>query len=109
MVVPGCFDLLPRWYLKRGTALYRRAFTLAKAVPNAWLVVDGMGLRADFRIDGRPLGVHPYPYSRLEIETGPLDAGEHTLFAALDNRFDWGSAGSVPISPLFSGLLDFLR
>ena len=91
MVVPGCFDLLPRWYLKRGTALYRRTFTLEQAVPNAWLVVDGMGLRADFRIDGRPLGVHPYPYSRLEIETGPLDAGEHTLFAALDNRFDWST------------------
>ena len=91
MVVPGCFDLLPRWYLKRGTALYRRTFTLETSVPTAWLVVDGMGLRADFRIDGRPLGVHPYPYSRLEIETGPLDAGEHTIFAALDNRFDWAT------------------
>ena len=26
MAVPGCFDTLPKWYLKRGTALYRRAF-----------------------------------------------------------------------------------
>ena len=91
MVVPGCWDLLPKWYLKRGTALYRRTFTLEHAVPNAWLVVDGMGLRGDFRIDGRPLGVHPFPYLRLELETGPLDAGEHTLFAALDNRFDWST------------------
>ena len=91
MVVPGCWDLLPKWYLRRGTALYRRTFTLERAVPNAWLVVDGMGLRGDFRIDGRPLGVHPFPYLRLELETGPLDAGEHTLFAALDNRFDWST------------------
>ena len=89
MVVPGCWDTMPQWFLKRGTGLYRRTFSLAEPVENAWLVVDGMGLRGDFRIDGRPLGVHPYPYARLEIETGPLAAGEHTVFAALDNRFDW--------------------
>ena len=89
MSVPGCFDTMPKWYLKRGTALYRRRFTLDRAVPAAWLVVDGMGLRGDFRIDGRPLGVHPFPYARLELAAGPLEAGEHELFAALDNRFDW--------------------
>ena len=89
MVVPGCWDVMPQWFLKRGTGLYRRSFSLAEPVENAWLVVDGMGLRGDFRIDGRPLGVHPYPYARLEIETGPLEAGEHVVFAALDNRFDW--------------------
>lgn len=91
MVVPGCWDVLPQWLLKRGTALYRRSFTLPAPVENAWLVVEGMGLRGDFRIDGRPLGVHPFPYARLELETGPLAAGEHTLFAALDNRFDWAT------------------
>ena len=87
--VPGCYDMMPKWLCKRGTGLYRRTFTLEKAVPNAWLVVDGMGLTGHFRIDGRDLGTHPYPYARLEIETGPLAAGEHTVFAALDNRFDW--------------------
>ena len=89
MTVPGCWDTMPQWFLKRGTGLYRRTFTLAAPVANAWLVIDGMGLRGDFRIDGKSLGVHPYPYARLELETGPLAAGEHTLFAALDNRFDW--------------------
>ena len=89
MAVPGCFDVMPKWYMKRGTALYRRTFHLDKPVENAWLVVEGMGLRGDFRVDGRPLGVHPYPYARLELETGPLAAGEHEVFAALDNRFDW--------------------
>ena len=91
MVVPGCYDTMPQWLLKRGTGLYRRTFTLGRPVENAWLVVDGMGLRGRFEIDGRDLGVHPFPYSRLELETGPLAAGEHTLFAALDNRFDWAT------------------
>ena len=89
MTVPGCWDTMPQWFLKRGTGLYRRTFMLAAPVANAWLVIDGMGLRGDFRIDGKSLGVHPYPYAQLELETGPLAAGEHTLFAALDNRFDW--------------------
>ena len=91
MTVPGCWDTLPQWFLKRGTGLYRRTFSLAEPVENAWLVIDGMGLRGDFRIDGKSLGVHPCPYARLELETGPLAAGEHTLFAALDNRFDWAT------------------
>lgn len=91
MAVPGCFDTLPKWYLKRGTALYRRAFTLPAPVPNAWLVMDGMGLRGDFRIDGRPLGIRPFPYARLELETGPLAPGRHEVFAAIDNRFDWNT------------------
>lgn len=89
MSVPGCYDMMPQWLCRRGTGLYRRKFILEKAVSNAWIVVDGMGLTGHFRIDGRDLGTHPYPYARLEIETGPLAVGEHTLFAALDNRFDW--------------------
>ena len=89
IVVPGCYDMMPKWLCKRGSGLYRRTFQLEKAVENAWLVVDGMGLTAKFAIDGRDLGVHPYPYARLEIPTGPLAAGEHTLFAVVDNRFDW--------------------
>ena len=91
MTVPGCYDTMPRWFLKRGTGLYRRSFILDRPVDNAWLVVDGMGLRGHFEIDSRDLGIHPYPYARLELETGPLAAGAHILFAALDNRFDWAT------------------
>ena len=88
--VPGCYDMLPKWLCRRGTGLYRRTFTLEKAVENAWLVVDGMGLRAKFAIDGRFFGgVQPYPWARLEIPTGPLAAGEHSIFAALDNVLEW--------------------
>ena len=92
MSVPGCWDMLPKWLCKRGTGLYRRTFTLAEPVENAWIVVDGMGLRAQFAVDGKPVGgVLPFPWGRLEVPTGPLAAGSHTLFAALDNVLDWST------------------
>ena len=92
MSVPGCWDMLPKWLCKRGTGLYRRTFTLAEPVENAWIVVDGMGLRAQFAVDGKPAGgVQPFPWGRLEVPTGPLAAGTHTLFAALDNVLDWST------------------
>ena len=87
--VPACYDMMPKWYMKRGTGLYRRAFTLAKPMKDAVLVVDGMGVRAKFEMDGKDLGLHPYPYARLEIPVGPLAAGSHTIFAAVDNILSW--------------------
>lgn len=89
MTVPGCWDVQPKWYLKRGTGCYRRTFTLTAPMKDAVLVVDGMGIRAKFMLDGRDLGLHPYPYARLEIPVGALAAGEHTLFAAVDNLMEW--------------------
>lgn len=89
MVVPGCWDVMPQWYMKHGTGLYRRTFALSKPLESAVLVVDGLGIRARFEIDGVDLGVRAYPYARLEIPVGPLAAGEHTLFAAVDNVMDW--------------------
>ena len=92
MSVPGCWDMQPKWLCKRGTGLYRRTFTLSEPVENAWIVVDGMGLRAQFAVDGKPTGgAQPFPWARLEIPTGPLAAGPHTLFAALDNVLDWST------------------
>jgi len=32
--VPGCYDMMPKWLCKRGTGLYRRKFTLDRAVDN---------------------------------------------------------------------------
>ena len=89
MPVPACYDMMPKWRMKRGTGLYRRTFTLAAPMKDALLVVDGMGVRARFEIDGMDLGVHPYPYARLEIPVGALAAGEHTVFAAVDNILEW--------------------
>ena len=87
--VPACYDMMPKWYMKRGTGLYRRSFVLAKPMKDAVLVVDGMGVRAKFEMDGKDLGLHPYPYARLEIPVGPIAAGEHTVFAAVDNILSW--------------------
>ena len=87
--VPACYDMMPKWYMKRGTGLYRRSFTLAEPMKDAVLVVDGMGVRAKFEMDGKDLGLHPYPYARLEIPVGPLAAGEHMVFAAVDNILSW--------------------
>ena len=89
MAVPGCWDVLPRYHLKRGTGLYRRTFTLDGPMRDAVLVVDGMGVRASFALDGRDLGVHAYPYARLEIPVGPLAAGAHEIAAAVDNVLEW--------------------
>ena len=89
MVVPGCFDMMPDFYMKRGTGLYRRAFHLDAPMRDAVLLVRGMGVRARFSIDGRDLGVHAYPYARLEIPIGALDTGEHCIFAAVDNILAW--------------------
>ena len=87
--VPACYDMMPKWYMKRGTGLYRRTFDLATPMKDAVLVVDGMGVRAKFKIDGKDLGLHPYPYARLEIPVGPLASGSHTVFAVVDNILEW--------------------
>jgi len=88
--VPGCFDAMPKWFMKRGTGLYRRTFTLDRAVDRSWLVVKGLGLFGRFWVDGREIGVDDLPWSRVELPVGPLAAGEHVVFATVDNRFDWG-------------------
>ena len=87
--VPGCFDAMPKWFMKRGTGFYRRTFELESAVERSWLVVDGIGLYARFWVDGREIGTDDLPWSRVELEAGPLAAGTHTVVAAVDNRFDW--------------------
>lgn len=88
MVVPGCFDTMPQWFMKKGTGLYRRVFTLTAPLSNAVLRVEGLGLRGAFRLDGRDLGVDELPWSTVELAVGPLAAGRHVLEAAVDNRVD---------------------
>ena len=85
MTVPGCYDLMPKWYARRGLGSYRRTFTLEKATDAAFLRVKGMGLRARFFLDGRQVGASSYPYLTIEIPLGPLSAGSHTVAVGLDN------------------------
>ena len=88
MVVPGCFDLMPKWYAQRGLAHYRRTFSLGRGCTAAFLRVQGMGLQAKFFIDGREAGTVKYPYVTFEVPLGALSAGDHVLVVALDNRLD---------------------
>ena len=85
MAVPGCYDLMPKWYAKRGLGSYRRTFTLDRSTEAAFLKVKGMGLRARFFVDGREIASSSYPYLTIELPVGPLAAGVHTLAVALDN------------------------
>ncbi len=88
IVVPGCWNAMPRWYDKHGTGQYRRRFSLDTDVADAFLVVDGCGLRAKFWVDGREVGFDKLPWSRVEFSTGPLKAGEHEVTAAVDSVVD---------------------
>ena len=84
MTVPGCYNAMTKYFNQRGTGCYRTGFVLEKDVKNAFLSVDGMGLRAKFWIDGRPVGLSRLPWSKFELQTGPLKAGRHELVAAVD-------------------------
>ena len=66
MAVPGCYDLMPKWYAKRGLGSYRRTFALDNSTDAAFLKVKGMGLRARFFVDGREVGSSSYPYLTFE-------------------------------------------
>lgn len=88
MVVPGCWDALSHHWNERGTGLYRRTFKLEGDVPAAYLVIDGMCLRAKAFLDGRELGTRVTPWMRIEFATGALAAGTHELTLAIDSTVD---------------------
>ena len=90
MIVPGAWDAMSHYYNRRGTGCYRRKFDVGGDRTSARLVVDGMGLRARFWLDGRDLGLVKLPWSRFEIELGSLKDGEHEIVAAVDSIADDG-------------------
>lgn len=101
MSVPGCFDMTPRYYNRRGLAHYRRAVTLDRAVADARIRVKGMGLAMRLFVDGRAVGESHLPWSTVEFAVGPLSVGRHEIVAALDNRLT-GELGE-----LFQPFYDF--
>ena len=88
MVVPGCWDAMSHWYNQRGTGCYRRSFTLADDAVNAFLVIDGVGLRSRYWVDGREIGFSKLPWSKFQFETGPLKSGRHEIVCAVDSIVD---------------------
>ncbi len=88
MTVPGCWNAMSRYFNQHGTGCYRRQFELASDAVNAFLVVDGAGLRSRYWIDGREIGLSKLPWSKFEFATGPLAKGTHELVAAVDSVVD---------------------
>ena len=88
MTVPGCWNSTTRYYNQHGTGCYRTSFELADDVVNAFLVVEGFGMRAKFWVDGREIGNSAQPWSTVEFSTGPMKAGRHELVAAVDSIVD---------------------
>ena len=88
MTVPGCWDAMSHYYNQRGTGCYRRTFSLDSDAANAFLVIDGCGLRSRYWVDGREIGFSKLPWSRFEFATGPLKAGRHELACAVDSVVD---------------------
>ena len=88
MTVPGCWNAMSRYFNQHGTGCYRRTFELAADATNAFLVVDGAGLRSRYWIDGREIGLSKLPWSKFEFATGPLARGTHELVAAVDSVVD---------------------
>ncbi len=101
MPVPGCWDTMSHYYNQRGTGCYRRTFELDGDAANAFLDIDGCGLRSRYWVDGREIGFSKLPWSRFTFETGPLKAGRHMLVCAVDSIVDGDRV------KLFSNFYDF--
>ncbi|MCQ2353137.1 MAG: hypothetical protein MJ033_06635 [Victivallaceae bacterium] len=98
--VPGCFDVLPRYAGKRGTAYYR---TFVRTTPEAKLLMKifGLGTWGAIFWDKKLIGIDAQPYAPVEME---FDAGGgklHELVVVIDNRFDFAR------QPLVRELYDF--
>ena len=89
VAVPGCFDLTPEYYLRRGTGIYRRR---VEAGGEMDLVSEGLGLRGEFYWDGKRIAEVDAPFSRRVIRFGAGKPGTHELIVAVNNEFDDSSS-----------------
>ena len=84
-VVPGCFDLMPEYYLRRGTGVYRRQ---VEAGGEMELISGGLGLRGEIYWDRQRIAVIDAPFSRRSIRFNAGKSGRHELIIAVNNEFD---------------------
>ncbi|NLG12798.1 MAG: hypothetical protein GX561_01170 [Lentisphaerae bacterium] len=87
MCVPGAFDATPAYFCKRGTAVYRKEFSLEQSSSRLLVRIGGLGLRARFYLDGTPVFYTALPYSAESFELADVSAGNHTLTVLVDNMF----------------------
>ena len=96
--VPGCFDLLPGQWMRRGTGVYR---TTVEAGGPVELCCDGLGLRGDFFWDDKKIGSCGIPFSSTKLSFEAGEKGSHDLMIAVCNIID-----DEPASP-FKSNYDF--
>lgn len=83
--VPGCFDLLPDYWLKRGTGVYRRTVDVGGKVA---LTLEGIGLRAEIFWDKKSVGSIDCAFSQRTLRFDAGGKGTHELIVAVNNEFD---------------------
>ena len=83
--VPGCFDLVHAYYLKRGTGYYRRFVDVEGEVE---LFSEGLGLRAKIYWDKKEIAKIDAPFSKNTFRFNAGPAGRHELIIAVNNEFD---------------------
>jgi beta-glucuronidase len=83
--VPGCFDLMPDYFLQRGTGVYRRLVNISGKVD---LTFEGIGLRANIYWDKKLIKTIEVSFAKEIIRFNAGNQGEHELIVAVNNEFD---------------------
>jgi beta-glucuronidase len=98
--VPCCFDTLPAYAGKRGTALFR---THVHSTPGTrgMLRFGAIGQWARIFVDGLPVGQCALPYSGFSVEVAPSDRAVREIVILVDNQW------SDDRSPLHLPFYDF--
>lgn len=87
MIIPGCYDAMPRWAGKRGTGVYRKVFESTPGKKGI-LKVHGLGMWNKLYLDGHPIGIVDLPYGGMSFEVPASDQARRELVIVNDNRFD---------------------
>lgn len=84
-VVPGCFDLMPQYYLQRGTGYYRTCVEIGGEVE---LYSEGLGLRGTIFWDKKIVAEIDAPFSKNTFRFDAGAEGCHELIIAVNNEID---------------------
>ncbi len=86
--VPGCFDVLPKYAGKRGTAYYR---TMVYTSDNADIMLKfhGLGTWGAVFWDKKFVALADQPYAAMEFTLNAGAGNWHELIVIIDNRFDF--------------------
>lgn len=83
--VPGCFDLIPQYYLQRGTGYYRTFVDIGGQVE---LYSEGLGMRGTIFRDRKKVAEIDAPFSKNTFRFDAGEEGKHELIIAVNNEFD---------------------